>query len=299
MDASAGESATNRVALLREQKDQMAIVVMHVCRERRIRALAGGGSVLTAQGLISPNVSRTLSLVVDPASNRHLVTALREAGWRRERGSRRFSILPPVKQAFVNDAWIAALNVFSVIPGFFADPEETFDLLWERRREVPVRGETIPGLDRLASAVLASHNSLDGRGPHAASHSEFFAEQFRQVLSDAERSELAELVRRVGGGGEMSSFLESLGVEPVPFTLPSQAYVSWRLKIDSATDQIRRAVALLELPRRGRQQLYESRSGRPRRLKDVWIMIVSLPNTFRAIVGAKRRWAADSRRADS
>ena len=294
MELPADNDAKLRVVLLREHKDQIAIEVMHLCRERRIRALAGGGSVLTAQGLISPTVSRTLSLVVDPASNRHLLMALRETGWRFKPPPRRLSILAPVKQALINDAWIAELNIFTVIPGFFADPEVTFDLLWERRRQVPVRGERIAGLDRLASAVLASHNSLDGRGSHASSHSDFFAEQFRSVLSEAERAELGELVRQVGGGAEMSSFLESLGIEPVGFTLPSEQYVSWRLAIDHSTDQIRRAVALIDLPRHGRKQLYLSKSGRPRSVKDVWIMLVSLPNTFRAIFGAKRRVAASA-----
>ena len=280
-----------RVALLRDHKDQMAVEVLNICRERRIRALAGGGSILTAQGLISPNVSSTLSLVVDPASSRHLVAALREIGWRDVRGRRRFRILPSMKLTLVNDRWIAALNIFSVLPGFFADPEATFDLLWERRRLVPIRGEQIPGLDRLASAVLASHNSLDGRGPHASTHSDFFAEQFRAALSDRERADLAELVRAVGGGAEMSSFLASLGITPVEFTLPSEAYVSWRLRIDESTDQIRRAVAVLDMPPHARRQLYLSGSGRPRSVKDVGGMIASLPNTLRAILGAKKRWA--------
>jgi hypothetical protein len=290
VDASGG--VKGRDAVLREQKDQIAIEIMALCRRLRIRVLAGGGSVLTAQRLMSPTVSKTLSLVVDPASNLHLVAALKAEGWHDAPSRRRTWILPPVKRLMRHDDWIAQINVFSVIPGFFADPEETFDLLWERRRQIPVRGENIPGLDRLASAVLASHNSLDGRGPHASSHSAFFADQFRKVLSESERAEMGRLVQQVGGGGEMSQFLESLGIAPVPFSLPSREYVRWRLQVDEASDQVKRAIALLELPPQGREQLYESKSGRPTSFGELVRMFTSLPGTFRAIFGSRRRWAA-------
>jgi hypothetical protein len=297
MDASRRSMARNRDALLREHKDQMALSLQELLRPLRIRALAGGGSVLTARGIISPTVARTLSVVVDPASQRHFVAAIRSAGWREAPVRRRVRLLPPVRRTFVHDRWIAGLNIFSVIPGFFADPEETFDLLWERRREVPVLGQVIPGLDRLASAVLASHNSLDGRGPHASSQSDFFAEQFRRVLLDEERAELGSLVRQVGGGAEMSAFLDALDIPPVPFQLPSVAYVRWRLRIEDVSDQTRRAVALVELPRRGRRQLYANGSGRPHSLGDVRLMFTSLPGTARAILGSRRRWAAEERDA--
>jgi hypothetical protein len=292
VELSRGSSAKSRDALLREQKDLIAIQVMARCRSMRIRVLAGGGSVLTAQRLISPTVSNTLSLVVDPASSHHLLRSLREDGWHDAPHALSYRILPTMERLLRHHDWIAQINLFSVIPGFFADPEETFDLLWERRRQVPVRGESIAGLDRLASAVLASHNNLNRRGSHATSHSAFFAEQFRNVLDQDERAELGLLVKQVGGGGEMSAFLESLGIPPVPFALPSREYVRWRLQVEEPSDQLKRAVALLELPARGRSQLYESKSGRPKSFRDVVRMFVSLPSTFRAVFGAKRRWAA-------
>ena len=52
-----------------------------------------------------------------------------------------------------------------------ADPEDTFDLIWERHKEVPLRGHSVRALGRVASAILASHDGLDGaHGDHPADH---------------------------------------------------------------------------------------------------------------------------------
>lgn len=287
---STADESKKRQLLLREHKDQMAVAIVALCRDRHIRALVGGGSVLTAQGIITPTVAPSLSLVVDPASNQHFLAELLRLGWKRVPPTRR-SILPPVRQVLSHPDWLPNLNLFTVIPGFFADPEATFDLLWERRREIPLRGTLIPGLDRLASAVLASHNSLDGRGPHAASHSPYFAEQFRAVLTPEERVDLRRLIFEVGGGAEMSVFLQALGIAPVGFTMPSDEYVKWRLRISHTNPQIGRAVALLDLPRHGRREFYASGSGRLTSVADALRMVSLLPETFRAILGARRRWA--------
>lgn len=287
---STTDDSKRRQLLLREHKDQMAVAIVELCREYHIRALVGGGSVLTAQGIITPSVAPFLSVVVDPASNRHLIAGMEERGWIHLPASRR-GILPPVKQVFSHPSWSAGLSLFTVIPGFFADPETTFDLLWERRREIPLRGTTIPGLDRLASAVLASHNSLDGRGPHASSHSPYFAEQFNAVLTPAERVDLRGLIFQLGAGAEMSAFLQSLGIQPVAFEMASDEYVKWRLKVTATNPQIGRAVAMLDLPSHGRRELRRSRSGHPRTIADMVTSVRLLPGTARAIFGARRRWA--------
>jgi hypothetical protein len=279
-------------ALRRGHKDQIMLAVDELCRQLRIRALAGGGSVLMAQGLISPVVSPTVSFVVDPASITHLVKALAERGWRPARTRRGMRILPSMTILLVNDELTAGLSLFSVIPGFFADPEETFDLLWEAHGRLRLRGATIPALGRLATAVLASHDGLDGRLPRAASSFDFFVDQFSRVLTDEERAQLVAFVRQVGGCAEMSDLLHALGVEPCVFQLPSEAYARWRLQTEGVSDQLRRAVALIELPPRGRRLLYASGSGRPRSLADVGRMLTSLPGTLRGIFGARRRWAA-------
>jgi hypothetical protein len=289
MSSANATSSKAKDALLRESKDHIAIEVFEICRELHIRAMLGGGPVLTANGLVSPRVSQNAAIVVDPASFRHLRRALLNAGWH-DSTPRRPRILPSARMCLRRKDEPAGLVIYSVIPGFFADPEETFDLVWERHKEVSLRGHTVRALGRINSAILASHDGLDGRASRARSNFEFFVEQFSRVLNASERRATIDLIRKMGGCAEMNRLILALGEEPCAFSLPSVAYVQWRLQITDVTEQVRRAVALLELGPDGRQLLYASGSGRPRSFHDVVVTVLRLPRTAVEIFGSKRRW---------
>jgi hypothetical protein len=291
MTTSDATSSKARDALIRESKDLIAINVIELCRDLHIRAMLGGGPVLTANGLLTPLVSRTATIVVDPASFRHLRAALLEAGWRDARPARRLRLLPAARLTLEHPDEVAGLIIYAVIPGFFADPEEVFDLVWERHKEVPIRGHTVRALGRINSAILASHDGLDGRSTRARSNFDYFVDQFSKVLDARERHITVELIRKMGGCAEMNQLIVALGEQPCEFVLPSPGYVQWRLQIADPTDQMRRAVALLELGPDGRKRMHASRSGRPRSLREAVSSIVSLPKTVVVLLGARRRWA--------
>jgi hypothetical protein len=280
-----------RDALMRESKDLIAIDVIELCRDLHIRAMLGGGPVLNANGLLTPSVSTSAAIVVDPASFHHLRSALIGLGWREVPPPRRLRILPAARLRLAHPDEVAGLVVYPVIPGFFADPEVTFDLIWERHKEVPLRGHTVRALGRINSAILASHDGLDGRSTRARSSFGYFVAQFSKVLTEHERVIAVDMIRRMGGCAEMNRLILALGQEPCDFVLPSIEYAQWRLLIPEPTDQMRRALALLELGPDGRRRMYASKSGRPRSLRDVVQSITGLPKTVVAVFGARRRWA--------
>jgi hypothetical protein len=291
MTTSDAPSSKERDALIRESKDHIAIDVFELCRELHIRAMLGGGPVLNAHGLIAPRISRFASIVVDPASIRHLRTALLARGWRDMVSPRGFRILPSARLALQHSHEAAGLILYSVIPGFFADPEATFDLIWERHKELTLRGHTVRTLGRINSAILASHDGLDGRASRARSSFDYFVTQFSKVLDTRERRIAVEHIRKMGGCAEMNRLILALGEEPCQFTLPSIGYSQWRLQIPEPTDQMRRALALLELGPDGRRLFFASRSGRPSSAREVLLVFTNLPKTVVTIFGARRRWA--------
>lgn len=291
MTTSDASSSRARDALIRESKDLIAINVIEMCRDLHIRAMLGGGPVLNANGLLTPHVSKSAAILVDPASFRHLRSALFELGWRDARPLRLIRILPAARLMLWHPDEIAGLNIYPVIPGFFADPEETFDLIWERHKEVPLRGHTVRALGRINSAILASHDGLDGKSTRARSNFDYFVDQFSRVLDARERAIAVDMIRRMGGCAEMNRLILALGEEPCEFSLPSIGYAQWRLQVAEPTDQMRRALAVIELGPDGRKLMYASGSGRPRDLHDGMVAIVNLPRTVLTVLGAKRRWA--------
>ena len=279
-----------RDALLRESKDRIAINVFEVCRELHIRAMLGGGPVLNANGLLTPHVSTSAAILVDPASFRHLRIALLARGWREIRAPRRFRILPTARLMLAHPDHVGGLTVYPVIPGFFADPEETFDLIWELHRVVPLRGHNVSTLGRLDSAILASHDGLDGKYTRSASNFDYFVAQFSTLLDERERGAAVELIRKMGGCAEMNLLIVALGEEPCEFTLPSIPYAEWRLQIENPPDRLRRMLAFLELGPDGRKFMRASESTRPRSVRDAVVSVLSFPKTAAAIVGSRRRW---------
>lgn len=284
-------SSKARDALIRESKDHIAISVIELCKELRIRAMLGGGPVLNAHGLLAPGISRFASIVVDPASIRHLRRALLARGWYDANPPRMARILPSARLALKHPDEPAGLILYAVIPGFFADPEATFDLIWERHKEVPLRGHTVRALGRINSAILASHDGLDGRASRARSNFDYFVDQFSRVLDAREIAITVRLIREMGGCAEMNRLIIALGEQPCEFTLPSMGYTQWRLQITDPTDQMRRALALLELGPDGRKLMYASESGWPTSARDIIVGLVRLPKTLVTIFGARRRWA--------
>jgi hypothetical protein len=284
-------SSKARDGLIRESKDSISISVIGLCRDLHIRAVLGGGPVLLANGILTPLVAGSAVIVVDPASYLHLRSALLQLGWHEVRPPGRFRILPAARLMLRHDDQVAGLTIYPVIPGFFADPEETFDLIWEQYKELQLRGHKVRALGRIASAVLASHDGLDGKSSRARTNFDYFATQFRKVLGPAERVIAVDLIRQTGGCAEMNKLILALGEQPCEFRLPSIEYAQWRLQVAEPTDQMRYALAFLELGPDGRKLLYASRSGRPRTVREVLVSIIPWPQTAAAIFGARRRWA--------
>ncbi|MEJ1230542.1 MAG: hypothetical protein WDM88_07865 [Galbitalea sp.] len=237
-------------------------------------------------------MSRSAAILVDPASFLHLREALLQRGWH-GLPSRRLRILPAARLTLAHDDEIAHLNIYAVIPGFFADPEETFDLIWERHKEVPLRGHIVRALGRINSAILASHDGLDGRASRARNNFDYFVEQFSRVLDAREREVTVRLIREMGGCAEMNRLIVALGAEPCEFTLPSVAYVQWRLRVTEVDDRLRRALAFLELGSDGRRMMAASPVGRPRSLGEAVRGLLLVPRSLAIILGARRRWAAN------
>ncbi len=221
MEPTEDQARPGRDPGIRESKDRIAIDAVMLCRRLSIRAMLGGGPVLISNGLMSPAIGRNVAMIVDPASIRHLHRALIERGWRDVAPPRRPRLLPSVRLVLSHDDEPAGLMLYSMIIGFHADPEEVFDLIWERRKEIRLRGQTVPALDRISSAILASHDGLDGRVPLQRSNFDYFVRQFRAGFDERELEELRALIRQVGACAEMAQLLEALDLEPCSFVLPS------------------------------------------------------------------------------
>ena len=282
---------TARGVALRASKDRLLAMVAREATARGLRALAGGGNVFAIHGLISPRIARAVSFIIAPSDVVAIVGQMRARGWVVEPSRRFFSPLPSAIISMTHEGWPCELRLHSVIPGFFADPESTFDLLWDRRSSTELHGADVQILDKIATVVFAAHDRLfgDRSRPSADSSLEFFLDQFQRALTTKECRTLLELVQDVGGGQELRPLLEGLGLEAGPTRLPADEYVRQRLAIDTVTFADCCLLAFIELPTDQRWELVRHHS--PASLGGV---LREIPGGIRALVrlrSAPRRLA--------
>lgn len=282
---------TARGVALRASKDRLMAMAAREATARGLRALAGGGNVFAIHGLISPRISRAVSFIIAPSDVVAIVEQMRARGWVVEPSRRFLSPLPSAIISMTHEGWPCELRLHSVIPGFFADPESTFDLLWDRRSNTELHGADVQILDKIATVVFAAHDRLfgDRSRPSADSSLDYFLDQFRRALTTKECRTLLELVQDVGGGQELRPLLEGLGLETGPTRLPADEYVRQRLAIDTVTFADCCLLAYIELPTDQRWDLVRHHS--PSSLGGV---LREVPGGFRALArlrSAPRRLA--------
>ena len=250
MGRSSEVSSSARGAALRAIKDRLIVQLRGRLESNDLRALVGGGIVFPSHGLISPRLSRWVSLILAPTDLVPLVELLKAEGWVIATGHRFLSPLPSAVTRLSHADWEVRIDLHSIIPGFFADPEVTFEVLWESRSTIEIGGVAVAALDKIGTVMFAAHDRLAGdrTRPNPDSSLEYFLKQFRRALCARECRELETRVRTVGGGQELRSLLEGLGLDPGPIVLPSDEYTMVRLHLTRATMADCCLLGVLELP---------------------------------------------------
>jgi hypothetical protein len=276
-------------ARLRGDKYRVAALVWQLCLAHNIRSLAAGGPIFAQLGLVSPRVSPTAVVIVEPIHQLHLALALEGAGWSRSSSRHTRGILPPVFIRLVHPELVCPLDIYDILPGFYAAPAVVFAELWSRRVVLPVGGIGVPALDRVSTMLVAGHNQLGtlARDRRAESHIAYFVAMFRNSLTTAEQESVVNLVDAVGGSEPLRPFLSAIGVEVGEITLPSEVYCQVRLALNRVSDPIIFAVSLFEAPPGRRMVGFLSILRRhPKR---VLRALLAAPRSFVVVAGSRAR----------
>lgn len=252
MEAFFSGDAESRARALRDGKDRVIASVATLAAGHGIRVLRGGGTVFPRHGLISPRVSPFTAFIVDPARVDELVAVLRGDGWAVMPSGRHMRLLPDAIVRLARDDFDGLIHLHGAIPGFFADPDEVFEFMWQNRGHMVVAGTEVPVLGRLCTVILAAHDRLEGQRYRRSIEGEnfaYFVTQFRAALSQDERVTLAWEVGLFGADDELRPLLEGLALpvgEPVS---PAEGYVRARLRRATVTPGDTWVVEHLERPR--------------------------------------------------
>lgn len=276
-------------ARLRSDKLRAAVVVAQLARKHSIRTLAAGGPMFAQLGLVSPRVSPTALVLVEPKHQLHLVLALEGVGWSRISPGHIRGLLPPVFTRVVHPDLVCPLDIYDLLPGFYAAPAQVFELFWTRRVELQISGIVVPAFDRVSTVLVAGHDQLGAlaRDRRAESQIAYFVSMFRTSLTPAEQAALVQLVTDVRGIEPLRPFLTTIGVPVGEITLPSEIYCQVRLVLESVSDPLIFAVSLFEArPGRRKAGFVRILRNNPRRVVRA---LLASPRSFVIVARSRAR----------
>lgn len=191
-------------------------LVDRVAEERGVRVLFIKGPIAVEQGLRAPRGSLDVDALVDPARRHLLAERLTELGWVDEHPYTSPTVLPMHSLTHRHARWPCELDLHDRFPGFFAEPQDVFERLWERRRTVTVAAQEIPCPDPSGQAlVLALHSLRDPHDDVKAAELSRLVGRVTAAATEESLRDLAELAYALGAADTAAPFLDRVGAPPL------------------------------------------------------------------------------------
>ena len=187
------------VLLLSEATTLAHAMTASLARASGIRLLSIKGPVADHYGLRPPRIPADADVWVDPYRFDDFRLLLEARGWHLRVGRETPSLLPQHSFTYIHPAWPCDIDVHWMFPGFFADPQAAFDVVWAGRSDleiahVPV---TIPSL--AGAAVIGVLHAL--RNIQVARNEDErarIASMLNHQMSEEDRAEFYRIARAGG-----------------------------------------------------------------------------------------------------
>lgn len=181
-----------------------------------VRVLFIKGPAAQLQGLRTRRASVDVDILVDPSRRQVLAEPLIELGWVDENPYTSPTVLPMHSLTHRHPSWPCELDLHDRFPGFFDDPQDVFERLWERRQTVLVAGREVPCPDPAGHAlVLALHSLRDPHDEAKAHELAMLESHVTEIADDDWLLELARLAADLGAADTAAPFLDRVGAPAV------------------------------------------------------------------------------------
>lgn len=211
-----------------------AASVLRVATNAEVRALMVKGEVLTQQGLRGAHASVDVDVLVDPSDGARYLGLLDELGWHPIAADTAASILGAHATTLQHEYWPISIDVHHRFPGFLADPQSVFDILWERHVMAQIAGVDVAVPDRITHAALtALHYLRDPASGRAVFGLPDLVERVGETFSDTDLVELATVASDTGSVQTLHTFLEAVEAPALGSgSSDPEALASWRLRTE-------------------------------------------------------------------
>lgn len=173
-------------------------LVSFVAADAGVRALSIKGAFAAEYGLRESRSSADADVMIEPSEVSRLRRALEVRGWHTRAGRMPPTFIDLHSVTLINDSWPCDLDLHRFFPGFFADADQVFELLWRNRDAHRAGGSVVLTPSRAGMAVIVALHAA--RTPHLE-RSRRDLVSVRQALEEKfTEDELKEFCEIVQGG---------------------------------------------------------------------------------------------------
>ncbi|WP_231481677.1 MULTISPECIES: nucleotidyltransferase family protein [unclassified Microbacterium] len=208
-----------------------------VAEQVSARVLSIKGPAADHHALREPRLSVDADLLVDPPAFESFCAALEAQGWHERVARSTPTILEPHSRTYIHPRWPCDIDVHERFPGFFADPADVFDELWNRREALHVGGValTIPAL--VPSMMIGALHALRNMSvPRHRAEWDSIIEMLQSRLDDSGRQDFLRLADAGRSRWVLREALEIIGFGPVENDLSTSEADSWSSNLRFGAD---------------------------------------------------------------
>jgi hypothetical protein len=187
----------------------VAAQVAHLAAGLGVPAMVIKGPTLAAHGLRDPRESADVDALASPDRVAVLQDALEQAGWT-PMPDTTAHIIEQHSVTLTHEFWPLELDLHWYFPGFLADWQVSFDVLWERRETIDIAHQAVPMPDRAGAALIAALHYE--RAPETYAYAlQHLVDRTRAAFGPDDLADLAAVAAATGCADVLAGYLDAVG----------------------------------------------------------------------------------------
>ncbi|MGO4680959.1 nucleotidyltransferase family protein [Microbacterium sp. 2MCAF23] len=201
-----------------------------IARGLGVRALSLKGPIAAHYALRPPRASADADVLIEPQRFAEFCAALESRGWHTRVGRATPALLPQHSMTYIHSDWPCDIDVHWMFPGFFADAEDVFDVLWSSRLEVSLAHSPVQAPSKAgATVIMALHAERDRRSPKHAEEHELVLTALNETFTGTERDEFVEIARAGRAVWTLRDYFDTADLSPVVVDADVEQQRQWEL----------------------------------------------------------------------
>ncbi|WKK71693.1 hypothetical protein Q0F99_00205 [Rathayibacter oskolensis] len=196
------------------------------------------GPVAVAEGIRAPYVPSDADLLVEPSELHRMVAELVRLGWRERPGEALPRLLDEHSVTLIHDSWPCDLDLHRRFPGFLAEDNHVFELMWSSRTEIDIAGIACPVPSSEFSWAIAVLNDYRDSWKGQQTRADELLAFARERFAGDDFVQLTAALENSGSVQTLEPAMAALGIHRDGPAADPRALVRWQIRREAGLSPV-------------------------------------------------------------